>query len=341
VRVQSLTRALSTVSSARFAPVCAVLAFLFLISWALAPTSVHGQQLRNIVFFGSFLGLAALGQHIVILVGGIDLSVAPVIGLSAVIFADVAQEGAGTGRIVLGAALAVGAALCAGIANGVAVTLLRITPLIATLGVGALATGGAFTVIGEGAPKTIADAVGRAVIQRPLLGTFSYVTLVWVLLALAVAAVLRWAVVGRTFVAVGANPRTARALGIHVDRYRLAGYTTAALMYGVLGLALTGLAGQPGVTLGDSYLLPSIAAVVVGGTVLGGGSGSVVATVVGAVFMTQLDSLTLSLKAPTSVQLIVQATVIAVAMALYTLRRGSLPRFLRREEAYAGETIRG
>jgi ribose transport system permease protein len=258
-----------------------------------------------------------------------------------VIFADVAQQGADTGRILLGAALALGAALCAGIANGVAVTQLRITPLIATLGVGALATGGAFTVIGEGAPKTIADAVGRIVIQRPLLGTFSYVTLVWVLLALAVAAVLRFAVVGRTFVAVGANPRTARALGIHVDRYRLAGYTTAALMYGVLGLALTGLAGQPGVTLGDSYLLPSIAAVVVGGTVLGGGSGSVIATVVGAVFMTQLDSLTLSLKAPTSVQLIVQAAVIATAMALYTLRQGPLLRFRRREEALTPETLGG
>jgi ribose transport system permease protein len=94
-------------------------------------------------------------------------------------------------------------------------------------------------------------------------------------------------------------------------------------MYAALGIAATGLAGQPSVTIGDSYLLPSIAAVVVGGTLLGGGAGTIVGTVLGTLFMTQLDSLTLSLKAPTSVQYVVQAIVIIAAMALYAWR----PRF--------------
>jgi len=121
---------------------------------------------------------------------------------------------------------------------------------------------------------------------------------------------------------------------MRVDAYRIGAYLFAALLYGVLGLALTGLAGQPSATLGESYLLPSIAAVVVGGTLLGGGAGSVAATAVGAFFITQLDSLTLSLKAPTGVQLMVQAGVIAFAMALYAWRpSGRLLRALRPKEA--------
>jgi ribose transport system permease protein len=306
-------------AAARTMPVLALMAGLLALSWAIAPSSVTGQQLGNMVFFGSLLGLGALGQHVVILNGGIDLSIGPTIGLAAVIFADVAQEDT-TGAIALGSVLALGAAATVGLANGIAVTVLRITPLIATLGVGALATGAAFTVIGEGAPDTIASSVSRFVTERPLLGAFSPSTAIWLGLALLVAGVLAWTSLGRSFVVVGSNPRAARVIGVRVDRYRVAAYVTGGLLYGTLGLMLTGLAGQPNVTLGDSYLLPSIAAVVVGGTALGGGIGSVVATVVGALFMTQLDSLTLSLKAPTSVQLIVQATVIATAMALYHVR---------------------
>lgn len=322
--------ALRRLAAARFAPVAVLMLGLLLTSWILAPTSVQGQQLSNTVFFASLLGIGALGQHLVILIGGIDLSIAPIIGLTAIVFADIAKDSQ-AGEIARGACTALVIAVGVGLANGLAVTVLRITPLVATLGVGALAIGLAFTFIGDGAPDTIADPVSRFVTDRSILGTFSPVTLVWLALAVAIAATVRWTVLGRTFTAVGSNPSAARLLGVRVDLYRIGAYISAALLYGVLGLGLTGLAGQPSVNFGDSYLLPSIAAVVVGGTVLGGGLGSVAATAIGALFITQLDSLTLSLKAPTGVQLMVQAAVIAAAMALYAWRPSRPLRSSRKE----------
>lgn len=304
---------------ARFVPIAVLMLGLLAVSWIVAPTSVQGQQLNNTVFFASLLGIGALGQHLVILIGGIDLSIAPIIGLTAIVFADITQ-GSANGEVARGAATALAIALGVGLANGIAVTVLRITPLVATLGVGALATGLAFTVIGDGAPDTVSSRVSRFVSERSLLDTFSPVTLIWLALAAAIAGTLRWTVVGRTFTAVGSNPSAARLVGVRVDLYRTGAYACAAVLYGLLGLGLAGLAGQPSATFGDSYLLPSIAAVVVGGTVLGGGAGSIAATVIGAFFITQLDSLTLSLKAPTAVQLMVQAAVIAGAMALYAWR---------------------
>lgn len=317
----------------RFLPILALTGALLVVSLLLAPTSVEGQQLSNTLFFASFLGIGALGQHLVILIGGIDLSIGPIIGLSAIVFADIAQSEQWS-EIMRGAVVALAIAAAVGLANGVAVTVLRITPLVATLGVGALATGLAFTFIGEGAPDTISEPVRRFVTNRSILDTFSPVTIVWLALAAIVTATLSWTVLGRSFTAVGSNPGAARLLGMRVDAYRIAAYLFAALLYGILGLALTGLAGQPSATFGESYLLPSIAAVVVGGTLLGGGAGSIAATSIGAFFITQLDSLTFSLKAPTGVQLMVQAGVIAFAMALYAWRPGwRLFRSFRPKEA--------
>ena len=311
-------------STAPFRAILLLTLTLLAVSWLIAPSSVEGRQLSNTLFFASLLGLAALGQLIVILGGGIDLSIGPTVGLAGVIFANVAQTD-DVGSIAAGASLGVLAGVCVGLANGAAVTLLRITPLIATLGVGALATGVSFSVIGDGTPKTVASSVSRFVTDRPILDEVSFITLIWAGVAGILALGLWRTIAGRTFMAVGSNVRSARTLGVRVDAYRAASYVVAGVLYAGLGLALTGLAGQPNVTLGDSYLLPSIAAVVVGGAVLGGGSGSIVATMLGAFFITQLDSVTLSLKASTGAQLIVQAAVIAIAMALYQLKRTKWP----------------
>ena len=116
--------------------------------------------------------------------------------------------------------------------------------------------------------------------------------------------------------AVGANPEAAHAAGIPVARYLMGTYIVAAICYAVAGILLTGFLGIPGSLPGDNYLLPSIAAVVLGGTALAGGTGSVVASAVGAVFLTQLGLVVRAMGAPQSVQLILQGAIIAVGMGL-------------------------
>ena len=119
---------------------------------------------------------------------------------------------------------------------------------------------------------------------------------------------------GRKLVAVGSNERAARAAGIRVTLIKISGYVGAALCYSAAGVVLAGYVSTPNTNAGNPYLLPAIAAVVVGGTALIGGKGSVVGTAVGALFLSQLTQLVLSLGAPSSTQLIIQAAVIAIAV---------------------------
>lgn len=119
---------------------------------------------------------------------------------------------------------------------------------------------------------------------------------------------------GRRIVAVGANDRAARAAGIRVTQVQISGYIAAALCYAAAGVVLAGYVSTPNTNAGNSYLLPSIAAVVVGGTALTGGRGTVVGSAVGALFLSQLTQLVFSLGAPTSTQLMIQAAVLAIAV---------------------------
>ena len=300
----------------RSAPIWLVLSGFLLVSLVAVPSSVEKQSLNNLIFFGSIAGLIALGQHVVIISGGLDLSVASQLSLAAVLFAHLAGP-LGNHSSAAAAGFAILACVGAGVLNGIAVTVLRITPLIATLAMGAVILGATFAIPGARNAVTVPGGFTDLVINRAILDFFSVITVVVIVCVVVVGGVIRWTMIGRRFVAVGDRPRAARAFGLHVDRYRASAYVVASLLYAIAGLILAGVAALPGPALGDPYLLPSIAAVVVGGTALGGGAGAVVATVGGALFMTHLDAVTLSLQAPRSVQLIAQGAVIAGAMMAF------------------------
>jgi ribose transport system permease protein len=117
-------------------------------------------------------------------------------------------------------------------------------------------------------------------------------------------------------VAVGASPPAAHAAGIRVRDYQVATYVVASLCYGAAGILLAGFLRTPNIDAGNSYLLPTIAAVVLGGTSLAGGQGSVVATAIGALFLTQLEQVVLGLGADESYKLIIQGSIIALGMML-------------------------
>jgi ribose transport system permease protein len=305
-------RVWASVRSDRYAAIWVATALLLVVSIVLAPGTTTVNAIIGILPFAAILALAGIGQTLVVQQRGLDLTVISMITLSAILITKIPSGDDGLLPVAFVAVLAV--AIGAGLTSGIAVTRFGITPVVATLGVGALLSGVALQLTG-GAFSTSAS---------PFLDGFGFgkvfgipnTAIVAIIAVAVVAIVVRRTVIGRWFVAAGANPEAAHAAGLPVDRIRIATYVVASLAYALTGVMLAGFVGTPGVSAGDGYLLPTVAAVVLGGTSLAGGSGSVVATAGGAFFLTQLDALVLGLGAPAPAQLILQGTIIALGMGL-------------------------
>lgn len=296
----------------RFVPIWVATGLLFAISAVVAPGTVTESSLQGMVPFAAILAVAAAGQTLVIQQRGLDLSLPGMISLATVLMTKIP---AGNNDLILTALLVtLAAAVVAGVINGLAVTRFGITPLVATLGVNALLVGTVLFLTSGTSTAAAPMALANMALARTL--GVPNTALVAIVLIAVIALVIRFTIPGRRFVAVGANPVAAHAAGIPVARYLMGTYIAAAVCYAIAGVLLTGFLGIPGALPGDNYLLPSIAAVVLGGTSLAGGTGSVVATAVGAVFLTQLGLVVRALGAPQSVQLILQGVIIAVGMGL-------------------------
>jgi ribose transport system permease protein len=145
-----------------------------------------------------------------------------------------------------------------------------------------------------------------------------------------VTLVVKLTPVGRRFEGVGANEVTARIAGIRVKRHKTSAYVWAQLLYCLAAVLHAGIVNQPTAHEGDeNYLLPSVAAVVLGGTSLLGGRGNLVATAVAALFLSQLDQFVLALGVTYATRTLVQAAALGVGVALYTVNWRSLGRRLR------------
>lgn len=285
------------------------LALLFVVSAIVAPATVEARQLKLMVPYASVLAIAAVGQTLVIRQRGIDLSVPGVLGLAGVM---VCKLGADM-PLLLAVLVTCAASGVVGLFTGLLVTRVGVTPLVTTLAVNALLIGAIHSYSNDvpvTAPKSLSDFAAADLLGVPV------TALVAIALVAVAALVTRKTLAGRRFVAVGENAATARVAGVVVTRYQVATYVLAAVCYGIAGIMLAGFVQTAVPDAGNSYLLPVIAAVVVGGTPFTGGRGSVVATAAAALFLSQLLQVVLTLGAPTSVQLLIQSSAIAIATAL-------------------------
>jgi galactofuranose transport system permease protein len=238
------------------------------------------ENLLNVLRQNSMLGLVALGMTMVILTGGIDLSVGSVLALGGITAAMLSSQG--TVVAVAGGLLA-GALL--GTLNGVLITKARIQPFIVTLAMMIAARGIALGVTGENSVRVDRGAEGFMWLGR---GRMLGIPVPVVLAALAFLigwTVLRYTRFGRYLYAAGDHEDAARLLGLKVDRTLIATYAISGLLAALAGIVLAGRlgAGQP--VAGTGYELDAIAAVVVGGTLLSGGQGGVGPTVVGVLLL--------------------------------------------------------
>jgi ribose transport system permease protein len=287
---------------------------LFVVSALAAPSSVSGTALRGMLPIASVLAVAGLGQMLVIQQGGIDLSVAGGMSMAVVVVTHVPDGD--NAKLVPAILLALVFAAGAGVLNGVLVGVLALNPIIATLGTNALLYGADLGISG-GRPRittrALASLTGGTTAGIPNAVFFAAA-------ALAVVSVLvRRTVAGRRFEAIGANPRAARAVGLRVRGHQASAYLHAQVLYCLAGVMLGGITAQPSAFEGDSFLLVSVAVVVLGGTSLLGGRGYPVATVVAAVFLEQLVQFVIALGVSTAVQTIVQAVALAIGVSLYTV----------------------
>ncbi len=289
------------------------LALLCLFAALVRPEIFRGNSLFLILRQASQLGLVTIGQSLVMLVGGLDLSVTGVIVLTSVIMAEV---GAGQNSMILPSvfiALAIGALI--GLLNGWLVVKRSVPPFVATLGMLVLVRG-AQVAYTRGIPSgQIPDGVG--LLSAPL-GPVPISFLLWLVLTAALAFLLQATPVGRWVYAVGSNREAARLSGVPVNRVLFLAFTACSLFAVLAGIVLSGYVGYVDRYLGRGFDLDSITAAVVGGIAFTGGRGNLVSAMVGVLLIQFLSSLMLLMGLNIQMQLVVKGFVVILAVALYS-----------------------
>jgi len=285
-------------------------------------------NLEMIARHTTIVGIAALGMTMVIISGGIDLSVGSIIALSSVVIAWLLQyAGAGPWTAVLGG---VAAGAFFGLVSGWLITRLRVVPFIVTLGMLLVVRGTAKGIAREQKIDVDMDRLmwlDELLASVPKERSWMLVPLgVWLLVVMAVvvAVLLRYTRLGRHIFAVGSNEETARLCGVAVERVKVTVFTLCGAFAGLAGLMQFSYLTVGDPTGAKGLELNVIAAVVIGGGSLAGGEGSILGTMVGALIMTVIDSGCFQMGLPNWVQEIITGVIIIVAVALDRLRHRSI-----------------
>jgi ribose transport system permease protein len=301
----------SFVVGSRYLPVYIALLLLVIVASIWAPATLSGVALRAIAPYGAVLGITALGQMLVIMTGGIDLSVPGTMSLAAVI-----TVGVGDGsneQIGIAVATALAAAAVVGLVNGILIGGLKLNGLIITLAVGLIVVG---VVNRYGSTFPVQSPVPPALSEWTSTRILGVSPVFWIGAGLTILLIvgLRYTAIGRRFQAVGANPVASHVVGVRVTMHQILVYVVAAIFYAVAGVALAGLLRTPGVAVGSTYLLGPIAAVVIGGASLTGGLASPLSTFAAALFLTGLNQMLRTMGLPTALQFVVFGVVIIGGM---------------------------
>jgi ribose transport system permease protein len=269
------------------------------------------SNLMTILSLGSVLGVLAIGMTFVITTGGIDLSVGSVLGLASVWATTVATQSFGWPVMVL-CALAVGVG--AGLINGLIIAYGRVVAFIATLAM-LVAARGLAELIAQRRTQILSNDGFADVFKGDLIGVPK---IVWMF---AIVAVLGWflfnrTTFGRRTVAIGGNPEAARLAGIKVKRHLMYVYALSGLTAGIAAVMILARTSAGSSTNGLLIELDTIAAVVVGGTLLAGGRGTIVGTVLGVLIFTTLTNVFILNNIDSSVQAIAKGAIIVIAVLL-------------------------
>lgn len=295
--------------------ICASLVLL-IVGELLSPGFAQGNQIVKLLTVAAILGIVAAGQNLVILGGreGIDLSVGAMISLGAVLAGNM-MNGQNSG-IPLAILVAAAIPFIIGLVNGIGVTFVKIPPLVMTLGMTAVIQGG-LVVYSQGVPSGAAAPMLASFINRPLFMGIPGVLFVWLVIAAIMLFVLRRTAFGFAIYAIGSNERAATLVGLPVPLIRTLIYGFSGLFAGLTGVCVIGYTGSSFISVGDQYVLPSVIAVVIGGTSLAGGAGGYIGTIAGAIALTILQSVLITLNLDVWARQIIFGGTLLALMLLY------------------------
>jgi ribose transport system permease protein len=293
---------------------------IFVLGGILRPGFASYSLAINILRLAAFLGIIAAGQTLVIISGGegIDLSVGAVVTLGAILIYRLANGQDALILPALATTLAIGAVI--GAINGLGITLLRIPPLVMTLGMTGVVQG-LILVFTQGRLEGSAAPLVVGLVSNPLIFGIPGVVLVWILLGVGVWLILERTSYGKQLFAIGVNRTTARLSGVRVNAVLVITYTLSGLLAALGGFVLLGYVQRVFLNLGAAYTLPSVAAVVIGGTLLAGGEGGYAGTMAGALVLTLLTSLLTTLQLPESARQIVYGITLLLLLSVYGRQR--------------------
>ena len=323
----------NAVVAARFLPVWLAFGALVIVAAIIAPRTIQNTSWAYVLPYMTILAIAALGQMLVVMHAGIDLSTPGVISLG--------------GNLIVGVSvgsnhrLALGILACVGLVNGILVGIVRLNPLIVTLAVGQIVAAYSLRYSRENTNSlSVPPALSSWAADKPL--GISSVFWMGAGITLALAVLLRYTTAGRRFQAAGANPRAAWMAGLHVRTHIVFAYTAAGILYGMAAILLAGIRINIDPAFGAGYLLAPIAAVVIAGAALSGGLASSTSTWVAALALTLLTQMLLILGLSTALQFIAFGAAIIVGMLISGDRVAALlGRVLRPAEPSKGQPEMG
>lgn len=301
-----------------FGDVAIVFAFIALmaIGGLLSEVYLSPRNIESILVASSILVVVAIGQTIVIITAGIDLSVGSLMMLSGVMIGVAVKNDLG---VPVGILLAIATTSLLGLVNGLVITKGKISDFIATLGMMSIALG-IGQVISGARPVPIIDA-GLTTLATGSIGPFRWITIVAATVSALGHILLFQTRFGTYLLATGGNHEGSRDLGIHVDSVKVRAYLISALLAGIGGVMLTSRIGSAEPTAGPPYLLTAIAATVLGGVSLFGGRGTILGPVIGALILTALLNLMTILGIGVLYQPIVIGVVVIGFAIAYRFRR--------------------
>lgn len=268
------------------------------------------SHIRTVFLESALIGIVALGQTLVVITGGIDLSVAWMMTIGAYMVSNLVNSS--NANLVWGIPLMLVVTFGLGAINGFCISCLRVPAIVMTLGMNIILQG-ALVALTQGSPGQSAPPLLLTLGQKNLLG-IPYLVIIWIIITVVVMLALFKMKYGRKLFAIGNNATVAKYSGIRVDNTIILSYAISGMTAGIAGALLAGKVGSCYLAMGDTYQFQSIAAVAIGGTSMLGGKGNYLGTVAGSLTITILLGILVALNLPFGVQTMAYGLIVLISV---------------------------
>lgn len=294
-----------------------VLILIALVIYGFTFVLTQGEPSLNHFFsimkIASYLGIIAAGQMLALLIGGIDLSVSSMVTLTSILASTFLSKGIPLGYTVI-LVLMIGSFL--GFISGLLVAYVRIQPIVATLAMSSIIKG-LYLLISGGATQTGISQMLRDFANKNLGSGLTGSVLLWLVISVAVICMMKYTVFGRNIYIMGSNEMVAHLSGINTSRIKVGVFTISALMNSIAGIMVLGFTGTTSLKAGDSYMMPSVAACLLGGVSPLGGRGEYFDVIIGVFALKAIENLLTALKMTSAERITIEGIILLVFMIIY------------------------